>query len=87
MKVTTNSGFTADIDKAILDDWEFLELLAEADDGNLIAYIKCMMRLLGKDQYDKLKEHLRDDEGKVSAAAIQSAFLEMINSDVDLKNE
>lgn len=79
MKGKTSTGFEYDINKdAIADDWELVELLVDADGGNNAATIKAMQTVLG-DEYERLKEHIRSDSGKVSAVRMKNEFLEILS--------
>ena len=76
----TKSGFEFEIDKQqISDDWELVEVLVAADGGNTAAVIRAMKAILGEDTYTALKEHIRDENGKVSAVKMQAEFLEILN--------
>lgn len=75
----TATGFEFNIEAdSIADDWEMVELLAEADSGDNMATIKAMKAILGKD-YDRLKDHIRDESGKVSAVRMKNEFLEILS--------
>lgn len=87
----TSTGFEFEIDRnAVVDDWELVELLAAGDGGDLGATISAMKAILGEESYNALKEHIRNDAGKVSAARIKNEFLEILNllgsDSVDAKN-
>lgn len=77
----TKSGFEYEIDKEqISDDWELVEILVAADGGNTAAVIRAMKAILGEETYEALKEHVRDEHGKVSAVKMQAEFLEILNA-------
>ena len=50
---TTSSGFKFKIDEVDLNDMEFIELMAEAEE-NPLKYPKMVERMLGKEQKQKL---------------------------------
>lgn len=80
MLVKTASGFEIDIDKdGFADDWELLELLVQADRNNQAATIEVMQKILGRDGYNALKEHIRKD-GKVSAVRMKNEFMEILTA-------
>ncbi len=81
----TKSGFKFELDENVLDDWEYLEILSEIDEGKVQKLPKMFEMLLGKDQYKALKEFLRKD-GKVSAESMANAFDEIMGAVNDLKN-
>ena len=72
----TKSGFEFQIDEEALDDYELLEELAMVDRGKTGKVVGVLERLLGAEQKDKLKEHLRKD-GKVSAKKMFSELKEI----------
>ena len=86
MKVKTTTGFVADIDDGILDDWEYLENLNKADKGDVDALLKVYLTALGDEQYEALKEHCRSEKtGRISSKRMQNEFLELLNGDEDSK--
>lgn len=66
---TTKSGFQYNIDESRVDDMEFMEMIAEADD-NPIVVPKVIEHMLGKDQKQKLYDHLRTEKGNVPVEAM-----------------
>lgn len=82
----TNSGFKFEIEESALDDWELLSALSEVDDGNMKMITKIPEMLLGKEQAKALKEHLRNEKGRVPASAMTAAIGEILNSSKELKN-
>ena len=75
----TESGFEFDVDDKSLDDYELLEDLAEIADGNEGKVVSVFTRLLGSEQKNKLKEHVRNDAGKVSASGMTKELLNIFN--------
>lgn len=71
---TTKSGFQFEIPEENFDDMELLDALAEADGGNVAAMPKAVRLLLGKEQKEKLYNHLRTEKGNVP---IQKFFNEI----------
>ena len=59
----TNSGFKFEIDESQLKNYEFVELVAEVDENELLMP-KLLKMLLG-DQVKALKDHIRDESGIV----------------------
>lgn len=79
MKNTLSNGFKFELDDGAIDDLELAEEIGEGDSGNPGGYIKAMKRLLGLDQYNRLKEHLRDkDSGKVKLTTFGEVLTEII---------
>ena len=77
--VTLKDGFPVKLDEAALDDWELLELLQEIDDGAAQKILKVAPKLLGKEQTNALKDHLRNDNGRVPMSAMISAIREIMD--------
>ena len=48
-----------------LDDYELLEDLCEMDAGNVAKMSSMLNRLIGTEQKERLKEHLRTENGRV----------------------
>ena len=80
MKGTTSSGFEYNLDETALDDYELLEDLCELDNGNTARTISALNRLLGTEQKDQLKEHLREENGRVPASKMMVEMAEIFNS-------
>ena len=82
----TKSGFHFKIEDQALDDYEILEMLTEIDDGNGVLVPKMIERLLGKEQKEALKEHLRNKEGKVSTQNMMIEVMDIFKSSNEGKN-
>lgn len=63
IKGTTSSGFEFEIDEKQLKNYEFVELISEVDENELLMP-KLLKMLLG-DQVAALKDHIRDENGIV----------------------
>ena len=77
LKGKTESGFCFEINEKDLDDMEFVEALAELEENSLKLPKVCNM-LLGKEQKEKLYDHLRDENGKVPVDAVSNAIVEIM---------
>ena len=64
-------GVPVSIDRAVMsDDIETLELLADADDGNVLAVVRLMRHVFGAEQYTNVKaSHAKDGRTSVSDMA------------------
>ena len=83
---TTSSGFKFKIDEVDLNDMEFIEIMAEAEE-NPLKYPKMVERMLGKEQKKKLYDHVRTKEGSVPPDAIDKEVEEIfILAGEDAKN-
>ena len=86
MQVKTTSGFEATIDEGILDDYELLEMLCEVDNGNTGKLIEASVKVFGKEQYAALKEHNRDENGKISTKKMIEEITEVLSGMQNGKN-
>lgn len=75
----TINDFTVQVNATILDDYEFIELLAEAERGSLSAGMGAIKAVFPKGELDKLKEHLRDEHGVVSMQLMQDYMVKAIS--------
>ena len=83
---TTSSGFKFKIDEVDLNDMEFIELMAEAEE-NPLKYPKMVERMLGKEQKQKLYDHVSTKVGRVPPDAIDKELEEIfILAGEDAKN-
>lgn len=83
------NGFEYKIEDDRFDDYEMFEKLCaiDKDDSNISLIIDVFIDLLGEDQYDALKEHLRSKKGKISTKAMVEALHEILGSEgEEIKN-
>ena len=85
-KGKTESGFEYESDEGSLDDYELLEMLCQIDEGEIAPIFKMVNRLLGKEQKEKLMEHIRDQSGRVSATKMINETMGIINAIKEGKN-
>lgn len=81
----TKSGFEYAISEKRLNNYELVEVLAEVDENPLLLP-KTVVMLLGKEQAQKLKKHLRDEEGFVSTDKIGEEIAEIFQNQSEIKN-
>ena len=81
----TKSGFEVELSKDRLNNYELVEALGEFEE-NPIALTKVLKLLLGKEDINRLKEHLRNDEGIVPLDKLEKEIAEMFQSQPDTKN-
>ena len=86
MTARLKDGFEVKLNEEVLNDWEFLEVLADIDEGEGGLIVKAARMLLGKDGVKMLKEHIKDENGKVPADVMANALLELMNSVGETKN-
>ena len=81
----TKSGFKFKISEGRLNNYELIESLSEVDENPLLLP-KTVNLLLGKEQANKLKDHLRDQEGLVSTDKLTEELMEIFQSQSETKN-
>lgn len=82
----TESGFSIELAESAMDNMEVLDALSDLDEGNPLAMSRLVAKLLGKDGKKRLYDHLRTDDGRVPASAVESAIMELFQSINDGKN-
>ena len=81
----TKSGFAYSILEKNIKNYELVEALGELE-TNPLALPRVMNLLLGKEQAQKLKDHLRDEDGVVDTEQITSELKNIFESQKRLKN-
>jgi len=81
----TKSGFKYKFPEENLDNYELVEIIAEAQENPLL-FPKMVNLLLGKKQAEKLKEHLRNENGIVSTEKISQEIMEIFENTEKAKN-
>ena len=79
LKGTLSCGFAYEIDEAIIDDIEFLELLAAADE-NPLKLPALLTMLLGEEGKRGLYDALRGEDGRTHTSDVMDAALEIVES-------
>lgn len=81
-EIKTKSGFVCEADERITKDWDFLTLLAHIDEGSELEQIKAteelLVKVIGRDGTDKLKEHVKDEDGFAPIDRIIEEFKEIL---------
>jgi hypothetical protein len=70
-RIETKSGFVCEIDEAVVNDMEVLDLVVEIEKGNVLKYPLLLEKLLGADLKQKLYDHVRVD-GRVPYDAVDA---------------
>lgn len=86
IKGTTKSGFKYMLYDDKLDDYELLETLCEIDRGDVTLVPKMANQLLGEKQMSRLKDHVRNERGSVSATKMMDEISQIFNGVKALKN-
>jgi len=80
-KGKTDSGFEFELDESTFDDWELLESLREVDKGSKWAFSDVLESLFpDKADRDRLKEHCRGKNGRVSSNKMIHEILEIFKN-------
>jgi DNA integrity scanning protein DisA with diadenylate cyclase activity len=86
IKGKTKSGFEYEISKDVVNDYELLENLAELETNPLIL-TTVIKQVLGVEQAEKLKDHVRNNRGTVPIDKITNEILDIFtNSGEEIKN-
>lgn len=85
IKGKTETGFEFKIEDEVLNDYELLELFAEVDENPLLVP-ELVKIILGKEQKNKLIEHVRDDKGRASVDRISMELENILTSSTETKN-
>ena len=85
IKGKTKSGFEYEIPKENLDNYELVEMLANAEENPLL-YPKTVVMLLGREQTERLKDHIRTDTGVVPMEKMTEEMQEIFESQKEVKN-
>lgn len=86
IKGTTKSGFKYTLYDDKLDDYELLETLCEIDRGDVTLVPKMANQLLGEKQMSRLKDHVRNERGSVSATKMMDEISQIFYGAKALKN-
>ena len=86
IKGITSTGFEFELEEEVLDDYELLEILTKVDEGNYGLVTKMVDILLGEEQKELLKSHIRAKSGRVSAKKMMEEVSEIFQSSNSLKN-
>ena len=86
IKGKTSSGFEYEISEDVVNDYELLENLAELE-ANPLILTTVIKQVLGAEQAEKLKNHVRNNRGTVPIDKITNEILDIFtNSGEEIKN-
>lgn len=85
IKGNTKSGFSYELDKERLNNYELLEAIEELEENPLVLS-RVVNLLLGKEQTKKLKDHLRTDNGIVPTEKMSEEITEIFQNQGETKN-
>lgn len=78
-KGTTKSGYEFELNEEVMDDMEFVDALAEMDQGNTLSMSHVIGKLFSKEEKKKLYNHVRLD-GKVSVESVSNMLIEIFQA-------
>ena len=81
----TDSGFEYNVSKDVANDYELVEILGDLEENPLLL-TKLVNKVLGKEQANKLKEHIRNEEGIVSTDVMMKEVMAIFNGEKEIKN-
>lgn len=82
IKGTTSSGFEFEFNEESIDDMEFVEMIAKADD-NISLVPELLNWMLGEELKKKLYDHVKGMEGRAKPAAVMREIEEMFEAGGD----
>lgn len=88
VKGKTKTGFEFELDTNLVDDYEVLEMYEDIKDTGLGAR-KLLIKLIGEEGYNRLKEHCRRKDGTISAKRVGHEMNDIMSTnvgDTDVKN-
>lgn len=80
MQCVTSHGVTVDIDTDVLNDMEFLDKLAEMQNGDPFAMSVVATTLLGKEQKKAVYDSIRTEKGNVPIEAFIAEITRIFNA-------
>ena len=86
IKGNTSTGFEYEIDETKLDDWELLESFNRIDKGETGIFVDVANMLLGGEQMERLKEHVKKSEGRVSISGMIAELSSIFEETTKVKN-
>ena len=85
IKGKTKSGFSYELDKERLNNYELMEAIEELEENPLVLS-RVVNLLLGKEQTKKLKDHLRTENGIVPTEKMSEEITEIFQNQGETKN-
>lgn len=81
----TKSGFAYSIPVNNLNNYELVEVLGEMEENPLVLP-KVLKLLLGEEQTNKLKNHLREKDGTINTEKITKELQDIFEAQARVKN-
>ncbi len=84
-KQKTKSGFEFELSQDRLNNYELLEAISEIDEDPF-AITRVLKLLLGKEDTNRLKDHVRTEDGIVPADKLTDEITEIFQAKTETKN-
>lgn len=81
----TKTGFAYSLPDKIFSDYDIIDLAVRVDKGDLEAQMLLPAKLFGAEQFERLKEHVRDSDGLASLVDIYAEITD-IRGETPVKN-
>lgn len=78
VKGKLENGFEYEVDDVVLNDYEMLEAIAEAQSTNPLKITTVVDKLLGSEQKERLKDYIREEDGRVPIEAITQSVVTIL---------
>lgn len=85
IKGTTKSGFNYEVAQERLENYDLFEKIGEMEE-NPFVIAKVVKLLLGTEQANKLKDHVRSDSGFVPSDKMSEEITEIFQKQAETKN-
>ena len=69
------NGIEFDFDNSALDTWDAFELLADVEDGNVLAAVKLARLVFGKEQLQRIKGELHSEKAVDMLTFVNGAIM------------
>lgn len=76
----TASGFEFELSPNIFDDWEIMELMGRVQKDDKFAIFDLFKKMLGDEQLNRLKEHCREEDGRIPLSRMNDELTEIITA-------
>lgn len=81
----TASGFDFELSPNVFDDWEIMELLGRVQREDKLAIFELFHKVLGDEQLDRLKEHCREEGGRIPLSRMNDELTEIFTAQANAK--
>lgn len=78
IKGRTKTGFEFEYDEKKLNNMEWIDALADADDGDVKALRDTFRMILDKDTLKKLYDHVRTEDGRVPLDSLSNELKDIV---------